>query len=249
MCTVSWAFSSQGYDLFFNRDEQKSREKAKPPSMGEKSGVKYISPEDGRSHGTWLLVNEYGISICLLNHSIPVEERKDRSFLSRGLLPLRGIDCPVVSEVVEIIRSMDLTEFDSFHLVVIGPPRELCLLTWDGTTLKEEHLDTVEVPLTTSSYRSDEIISFRKGLFAEITADVNDEMSKALQDFHHYNDPDTGPFSVMMNRSDACTLSISHIKVDTDKIKFLYEELAWDEGGESSSTQVVLPRSGDKCPG
>jgi hypothetical protein len=244
MCTVSWAFSSEGYDLFFNRDEQKSREKAKPPSVGEESGSKYIAPQDCRSHGTWLLVNEFGISIGVLNHSDPLNEGESGRFVSRGLLPLKGVGCSTVKDVVEQIRSIELADFNSFHLLAVGPERKLCLLTWDGVSVMEAHLDAIELPLTTSSYQSEAVVSYRKNLFAKMTADVDDGVSVALKRYHHSHDSDVGPFSVMMNRSDACTLSISHIKVDTDEIQFRYEELVWDKNSESFSNQVVLERNG-----
>jgi hypothetical protein len=191
-------------------------------------------------------VNEFGVSICLLNHSVPLEESENKRFVSRGMFPLKGVGCHTVTEVIEEIRSVELADFNSFHLLIVEPEKGVCLLTWDGAILEEEHLDTGEVPLTTSSYKSDQVVSFRRGLFAKMTADVDDGMSMALKDFHHYHDSDSSAFSVMMNRSDACTLSISHIKVDTGKVEFLYEELAWNEGDESSSIQVVLPRSGHK---
>jgi len=242
MCTVSWAFSSEGYDLFFNRDEQKSREGAMPPCVREKAGSKYLAPQDSRSHGTWLLVNEFGISIGVLNHSDPLKE--NGRFVSRGLLPLMGIGCSTVKDVIEQIRSIELADFNSFHLLALGPKGELCLLTWDGVSVTEDHGDAVKLPLTTSSYQSEEVVSFRKNLFSKMTDDVDDGVSEALKKYHHTHNSNVGPFSVMMNRSDACTLSISHIKVDTDEVQFRYEEMDWGENCENSSSQVGLERNG-----
>jgi len=69
MCTLTWRRGSkETVEVFFNRDEKKTRSRAEPP--GERfdaNGVRYLSPLDPESGGTWMLVNERGLVVCLLN--------------------------------------------------------------------------------------------------------------------------------------------------------------------------------------
>ncbi len=67
MCTVSWRAARDGYDLFFNRDELHTRAPELPPALSERDGVRFLAPRDGDHGGTWLAVNEHGLTVCLLN--------------------------------------------------------------------------------------------------------------------------------------------------------------------------------------
>ena len=76
MCTVTWLPGRNEYRLFFNRDERKTRKPAAPPALHEHHGVRQLYPVDGTAGGTWLGVNEYGVTVGILNHY--VAERADR---------------------------------------------------------------------------------------------------------------------------------------------------------------------------
>src|SRR3954463_10191523 len=67
MCTVSWNVGHGGYDLFFNCDELNTRAPEVAPVVFRRSGVQFVAPTDGDHHGTWLLANEFGLTIRLLN--------------------------------------------------------------------------------------------------------------------------------------------------------------------------------------
>jgi len=45
MCTMTWFTKEDGYELFFNRDERKSRRRAQLPTVQQHvNGIEYISP-------------------------------------------------------------------------------------------------------------------------------------------------------------------------------------------------------------
>ena len=67
MCTVTWCSEGTGYALLFNRDEARTRSPAFPPEHRLRRGVRLISPLDPDAGGTWLGVNEFGVSVGLLN--------------------------------------------------------------------------------------------------------------------------------------------------------------------------------------
>lgn len=68
MCTVTWTRTSGGYHLFMNRDELWTRGVAEGPALREGGAVRYLAPIDSDAGGTWIGVNAYGVTLCLLNH-------------------------------------------------------------------------------------------------------------------------------------------------------------------------------------
>ena len=67
MCTVTWVHSQAGYELFFNRDERTGRGPESPACEAETNGVRWLAPRDSDAGGTWLAVNEHGLTLGLLN--------------------------------------------------------------------------------------------------------------------------------------------------------------------------------------
>lgn len=69
MCTLTWwrGAAGEGYEVFFNRDELKTRPPAKPPAAGERGGVRFLSPVDTQAGGTWIWANQFGVVMALLN--------------------------------------------------------------------------------------------------------------------------------------------------------------------------------------
>ena len=67
MCTLTWRTAGGGYEVFFNRDERRTRPPARPPAVHRAAGVSYVSPIDAEAGGTWLAVNELGTTLALEN--------------------------------------------------------------------------------------------------------------------------------------------------------------------------------------
>ncbi len=68
MCTVSWLHDEiGGYQILCNRDEKYTRGRASAPRIETRNGMRYLAPIDSDSGGTWILTNELGITLCLLN--------------------------------------------------------------------------------------------------------------------------------------------------------------------------------------
>ena len=68
MCTASWLDRPEGFELFFNRDERRTRARSLPPRVvTAPDGTRYLAPIDAESGGTWIAVNEHGLAVCLLN--------------------------------------------------------------------------------------------------------------------------------------------------------------------------------------
>jgi hypothetical protein len=69
MCTVSWIHQGSGYQLLCNRDEKRTRRPASAPQLLTRNNVRFVAPIDGDSGGTWVAVNEFGLSLVLLNRA------------------------------------------------------------------------------------------------------------------------------------------------------------------------------------
>jgi hypothetical protein len=66
MCTVSWVHQKDGYQLLSNRDEKHTRKPALAPSLRQQRQVRFLAPIDGDQGGSWIGVNQFGLSLCLL---------------------------------------------------------------------------------------------------------------------------------------------------------------------------------------
>ena len=101
MCTVTWIVESHGYQLFFNRDELRTRKPAEKPTIRTNAILPFIAPADGDHGGSWIAVNEAGLCVCLLNGDGGREAQPPTgtTFVSRGLLPLTLADCTTTTEI------------------------------------------------------------------------------------------------------------------------------------------------------
>ena len=125
MCTVTWTHQLEGYDLLCNRDELHTRGAALPPAVRERNGVTFIAPLDSDFGGTWISVNQFGLSLCLLNGNsgttIGSPKPLDFSVTSRGLLVLDLIDSRTSIEVAARVAACDLRQYRPFTIVVLAP--------------------------------------------------------------------------------------------------------------------------------
>src|SRR6516162_11002448 len=111
MCTVSSIYQGSGYQLLCNRDERRTRRPASAPQLLTRDNVRFVAPIDGDFGGTWVAVNEFGLSLVLLNRA-PCSAAK----LSRGLLPMNLIPAHTLTELGESISGMELSHFAPFTL-------------------------------------------------------------------------------------------------------------------------------------
>ena len=63
MCTVSWFHTELGYELFFNRDEQKSRPTALEPRRFKQNNIESLMPIDPLGGGSWIATNNRGSTV------------------------------------------------------------------------------------------------------------------------------------------------------------------------------------------
>lgn len=212
MCTVSWFTTPTGYELFFNRDEQRSRSEAMLPQTFQENNVHYIMPIDPAGGGSWISLNNYGISLCLLNYY--QGSMSPKNALSRGLLIKKLASCENIKSIHDTLSSIELAHFSSFTLLIFHTTQldekdNIQGFRWDG-----ELFNTINPrsPMSSSSVDADNVIKHRLSIYKELTSSgIN---RHTLHKFHQYHHPKLSHLSPCMHRQDAQTVSFTHIIVD-----------------------------------
>ena len=236
MCTVSWLASPsvgsglETYEIFFNRDESRLRQIADPPEVKEHNGVKFLAPTDPDAGGTWLAVNEYGLSVAILNHYQAHQSCGEGPYTSRGKLVISLMDAPSVQEAVARISSDVFTPYRAFILLIFGRNECPQRLLWDGSSLVVDDLEPPMQPITTSSFNPEEVTSRRMTAFSKLVT-LNSPSAAELAAFHRHREEDDA-YSVCMSRPDALTVSFSRVKVSPEGVRFKYYS---DGPGQNSS--------------
>lgn len=224
MCTVSWSFKEQGYRLYFNRDEQRSRIRAELPRLIGWQGSKIIAPIDPKGGGSWIALNSDGVVAFILNHYVATPADDDsRIYKSRGEIPLTVASMSDFDSSVESIGAFGNEYYRPFLAGVVSPSGDSCVISWDGLELKPVELDDSFV--TTSSYRPGEVESYRRARYEELKASGGDRWawSKGLN--YHQDLGNSDPaYNPLMSRKDAETHCISVISVTSEKTEFEYLE-------------------------
>ncbi len=237
MCTLTWLVAPRGYEVFFNRDELNTRQRAAPPQKIRDAGVAVIAPRDTDAGGTWICVNEYGSAMCLLNNyaAIAATDRKD--WISRGQL-LRELAHMPAAAVIPHLRNQPLARYRGFTLALFDGVKQPRLLCWDGSQLSVA--DAREMPISSSSFDTARVVAARTDWFQKNHADTG-VSAASLRNYHHSHGHGKGASSVCMHRGDASTVSFSHLVVTANRIDFHYHDGAPCE--KHGISHVTMPRN------
>jgi len=223
MCTLTYRLTAQGYQLFFNRDEQITRPQAIQPVVNTVLHSAY--PIDPTGGGTWIGVHQSGVSLALLNYYQAQIDPSLKHFTSRGvIIPhlLAHID-----DIHQQLNSMDLSVYQAFQLCVfdgnlsvqtekstrqekLGQARQYI---WDGKQLIFSILSNKNsLPITSSGVDYETVYAYRKQQFNQL---INTEKATTADYItYHQHQGKSGKCSVKMYREDARTVSFTQISVD-----------------------------------
>lgn len=232
MCTATWRCDRLGYEVFFNRDELRIRSEADRPERHEENGVACIAPTDPDGGGTWIGVNDRGVTVALLNFYPQTDFDETSSLIgptdsgtgetvSRGILVRRMLSLGGIEEIRSGLGNESLERYRPFTLLVFGRDFEPHMFRWFGRLSERV---SPEMPVSSSSFRTTAVVGNRIALFAELVPDglPPNEQTTALVNYHRSHLPEAGPFSVCMHRDDACTRSFAHIRVGNDRAELIY---------------------------
>lgn len=224
MCTVSWLRKRDGYVLMCNRDERHTRKPALGPRLNKARGVSLIAPTDGDQGGSWIGVNQFGVTLCLLNRYGDSLDESKVDFISRGLLLLDLLPCGERAEVQQLLGKTRLESFRPFTLAVVGHAEPAMLVHWTGRECIINPDAEADVPLVSSSLQEPQIEILRKQHFRNVKGTLTGHARIArLYEFHRSHFPERGPYSVCMHRDDAATVSLSVVTVTRELIEFAYQ--------------------------
>ena len=227
MCTVTWHQDGTRYDVLFNRDESRTRAAAEGPGVQHLDGTACLMPVDGQAGGTWMGVNEFGLTLAILNFYDAATSPLPASPISRGLLVRDLLSSGHLGQVEKRLRACDLGRYAPYLLLGFQPDRPVESWHWNGAALRLGNLDDHEQPVVTSAVRTDEVRRSRKALFADLgCADPGTRTPETLMRFHESRRPEPGALSVCMERDDAHTVSFSRAHVDPDRVVYHYLPVA-----------------------
>ena len=227
MCTVSWLRTQDGYQLLCNRDERHTRKPAFPPLIQEQQGVRFVAPVDGNLGGSWIGVNELGVTLCLLNrYGGSCGVRGTGPHRSRGLLLLEMLDSHSVAQIQSRIGQLDLGIYQPFSLVALELAAPSLLIHWNGQNCFIAGDEEDVMPLTSSSFETESVVAYRKRLLEKLAAERGGIDCNLLNAFHASHAAASGAYSPCMHREDASTVSFSRVKVSGEIIEFEYHPYA-----------------------
>ncbi len=241
MCTISWLPTPDGYQVRMNRDEHHSRAPGEPPAVFRAGDLEAIAPMDPDGGGTWIGVNEAGLTLALANVyptnpvALPLEPR------SRGLLVMDALASPDAAAVDALIRETDLLRLRPFQLLAFEPSAPVWVATWDGRALSVTRCEDPGLVATSSSRDQKTAEKVRRSWF-NTQARASGGLSGGLLDrLHRSRHPQPGPWAVSMERSDAATVSMSAVTVGGTRLSFVYTP--GPPHRTAPSEPVVLPRT------
>jgi hypothetical protein len=247
VCTMSWFRTPGGYEVFFNRDERRSRRPALAPTLQTRGTTRFLAPRDGDFGGSWLSVNEHGLTLALENGYHSLDDRAHEppgGFTSRGLLVNSLIDEESADRVLERLEGQDLHCFRSFLLTVFpadGTPR---VASWTRGELTVQPDRGELSPLVSSSFGTEAVRRSRREVFRRMVAREATDRAALHLAYHASHEPQRGPYSTCMHRPEARTVSFSRVQVLPREVRFHYAGNPPCRGLPSDPPLVLLRRVG-----
>jgi hypothetical protein len=243
---MTWYRRDDGYEVFFNRDERRSRKPGLPPRILRRT-TRYIAPADGDFGGSWIAVNESGVTLALLNGYVDSDDgttEPAEGFTSRGLLLTLLIDELSIDGVLARLETVPLKPYRSFLLTVFDAVGGGVLARWtDGRLSIEDQIDDL-MPIVSSSFETTEVSRSRRSVFAQMVSAGRLRSSRLHLAFHRSHIPERGPRSTCMHRPDAETVSFSRVEVDRREIRLHYVGHAPCRGLPGDPPLVLARRAG-----
>lgn len=224
MCTLSWAWrpARDGYDLLFNRDERKERGPERAPLEELLAGTRVVLPADGDHGGTWLAVNEHGLTVCLLNGYVASRGPAPQVPRSRGLLVRDLAHHGAASELGEALATLDLTPYPPCVVLAIAPGAPAHWFRWDGLELAaNEDADDLR-PIASSGYDQPAAQRARAARYAELRREHGGVDRALLERFQCDHDRGPSALTACMHREDAETRSQCRVAVDPETVELVH---------------------------
>jgi hypothetical protein len=245
MCTITIIpMPKGGYRLARNRDEQRNQPVATRSQIHSCKGLQVIHPTDPVNDGTWIAVNEAGLTLSVMGvyHDETTVEKAAKLHFHDVITHL--LHTGSAEEAVRLAKKdLRFTKYAPFQLIAVdtGGVRSL---VWDGV---ERDMPVTKhtinrSPIFTCSTLGDSVVrEARENLFGAM---LRKSPNPQKQDsFHSHQWPSQPGISVCMERDDARTVSYTIVNVLSDSIAMLYHDGMPNRNAPES--ELVLPRVTD----
>jgi hypothetical protein len=246
MCTVTlFPQTTGGIRLVCNRDELRNRPLATPTQLHVVGQMRFLAPLDPLSQGTWIGVNQVGLAMCLLNRN--VGWKPPSGTMSRGsVIPALMQTCRL-GEALAAYGRLELSQVAPFRLIITDGRlvAEVMHTPGDSQSLR---LRKISQPLlyTSSSLGDGVVTESRGGLLCDWL--LKHEPSRLVQDqFHRHAWPDRPEHSVMMQRPDAQTVSVTEITLEPRRVEMNYYTVNDSALLPVSSHTLTFRREPQRC--
>ena len=223
MCTLSFVPKADGYLLAMNRDEQRTRIKALPPTLHGDRGLPALYPSEPGG-GTWIGINGKGISIALINwYSRPQLQgipAFSRGSIIPGLLSLHTPD-----EMDRSLFSLPLARLNPFRLFIMGRESDHVreYRSERSGVIREDH--AWKSSHWFSSGHDEVSANEKRGKVCRKASEDTDSRTLAwLKRLHASHDPEAGADSICMHRDDAVTVSMTLLEVSKNIASMHYHD-------------------------
>lgn len=225
MCTLSWLPRADGHSFWHGRDERTTRLPGEPPSVVRRDARRAIAPRDADAGGTWVGVNDAGLTLGLANLYPPQGVGEGRPAPPPGLVTRgRIIDDLLIAstarEARDLLEAMDPRLFAPFTLAVLEPGQAAELHRWDGVRL-ETRTTTAPGLLLTSSGAGRRVEEIRVQGYARV-APGTPPRGEDIEALHRSHLESLGADSFCMHREEAETASLTRVDVGSDGIRMTY---------------------------
>jgi len=238
VCTLSWVFAQDSYQVFFNRDERLGRGPEVPPQAASQADVRVLRPTDSDAGGTWIAVNEYGLGVCVLN-GYQSADKGAHGKRSRGLLVQDLSGARSLQAADALLQQLDFTQYKSFVVAVFAPAEAVSLWEWDGRASRHTADADERVPVCSSGHDQPGAQARRADAFRALVAEVG-RSPAALDQFHRSHLDGPSAYSPCMHRVDAQTRSLTWIGVDATRVAMRHTP--GPPCTTEPATEVTLPR-------
>jgi hypothetical protein len=222
MCTVTYIPRPTGFILTSSRDEKVYRPTLLP-DIYEHFGCKIVYPKDEQAGGTWIAVNMQNQIACLLNGAFENHQKQARYRKSRGLVLIESFG---YENALHFKQDVNLIGVEPFTLLLIRNDT-FHELRWDGSRKYFKEIDRTQPAIWSSATLYDQNTRNQREKWFYNWLKVNDHAPDFnIAQFHSSSHGNDSENDIMMKRhSGLQTLSISKIRYENKKSKFLYFDL------------------------
>lgn len=247
MCTLTIvpgcmeAGAGVDFRLAFNRDEERTRQPARSPTMEVHGNRKAILPRDPEGGGTWIAVTEVGLAFALLNVNPPGQSSASPGGLSRGAVIPALLSADSIESVADMLPATAHEILRPFRLIVTDGRTWFEALGRLGTVTCTAHVLGEPIMRSSSGLGDDMVEAPRRSLFESMFKGMDGSIESIQDEYHASRIPDHDEQSVDMSRDDARTVSTAVITATATEVVMVYAPGAPRENVAGS--RYVLERS------